>query len=694
MSLTDYAALGWALVPIPRGTKGPNRKGWNLRENCQLPAGWTQNVGLAHAYSGTCALDIDRLDDAAKYLIDHGVDLSTLLTAPDAVRIDSGRENRAKLLYKLTVPLPSKKLAAGAFELRCSSADGLTVQDVLPPSIHPETDKPYVWIGDYRAMPEIPAELLALWQGLAIAKERTTSQSGPALDLYQLRALVAKHDPDAPYDADEGGSWLKVGMAIHAATDGSQDGLALWDEWSAQGMKYEGRADLEQHWRSFKKGGVTVNWLSKGMAIEASDFSPLAEVDDISLEDDDPEIVNPPVADKPQPVRAAGDWPVLRRKKNGRIEPCYLNIHAAIRDAGFCGMQIGYDEFRAELMQAPAGVTDLSQLRPFGDNHYGELRRALEAHGFETTGMDNVRQAVGEVGIERTFDSARDWLEAQVWDGVGRVTTFLPVYFGSEDNEYTRAVGMYLWTALAGRIEEPACQADMALILFGKQGCRKSTSVAAMAPRPEQFVRLSLDLDDDDLARMMAGTLIGELPELRGLASKDLEAIKDFITGKQDKWVPKYKEFANSYPRRTILIGTTNKREFLADETGERRFLPVHVTAGQPEAIRRDLSQLWAEGLELWRTLGVAWQRAEALAPEVTKDYKITDGWEDSVAAWCAVHGDCGFNTSDVAGSALGIDIKNLNRGIEMRISKILNGLGYSKKQFRIDGIPRRLWKL
>ncbi len=47
---------------------------------------------------------------------------------------------------------------------------------------------------------------------------------------------------------------LRVGMAIHAGTGGSEAGLALWDEWSRQSEKYRSGECLRQ-WRGFKAGG-------------------------------------------------------------------------------------------------------------------------------------------------------------------------------------------------------------------------------------------------------------------------------------------------------------------------------------------------------------------------------------------------------------------------------------------------------
>lgn len=50
-------------------------------------------------------------------------------------------------------------------EFRCATREGLTVQDVLPPSIHPDTGQPYRWggKGNHLAIPEIPPALLQVW---------------------------------------------------------------------------------------------------------------------------------------------------------------------------------------------------------------------------------------------------------------------------------------------------------------------------------------------------------------------------------------------------------------------------------------------------------------------------------------------------------------------------------------------------
>ena len=184
-TLRDYIRAGLVLVPIPAGSKQPRAKHWNERARCwaspaDVPDGYSGNVGLAHAYAGTCALDIDNAALAGPALAAQGIDLAALLAAPDAVHVRSGRTGRDKLLYRLRDPLASIiRSATEGFELRCAASNGRTVQDVLPPSIHPDTGKPYQWQGDWRKLPDIPADLLALWrrmlEGATVRKVRESA---------------------------------------------------------------------------------------------------------------------------------------------------------------------------------------------------------------------------------------------------------------------------------------------------------------------------------------------------------------------------------------------------------------------------------------------------------------------------------------------------------------------------------------
>lgn len=204
----DYVARGLALVSIPIGKKGPTSKGWNKLENVitdpDSAAALNGNVGLAHAYCSptpTMALDVDDMVLAETWLAERGIVLNSLLNAGDAVQIVSGKPGRAKLLYHLPMGLdPIESLAVKemvkaedgekqvtVLEFRCSTRAGLTVQDVLPPSIHPDTGQPYRWggKGDWRKVAEIPDMLLKVWQEELFAQTKKLIRGKGRLTLFK-----------------------------------------------------------------------------------------------------------------------------------------------------------------------------------------------------------------------------------------------------------------------------------------------------------------------------------------------------------------------------------------------------------------------------------------------------------------------------------------------------------------------------
>ena len=262
-SVDAYIRHGWSLVPIPANTKGPRTPGWNLKQNAlkaqgDLPPGY--GIGLAHAYSGTMALDIDNWTVTTSLLAEYGIDLQALYDAPDAVVINSGKPGHGKLLYTMPfgAALPSKKIMHGgitAYELRCATVSGVTVQDVLPPSIHPETRQPYQWAGrgHWTRIPTIPQPLLDLWNGMLVQdKERTIATDG-SIDASWEEIKQALEAVPADCTRDE---WVSIGMALHWAgtqTDQLDQALALWNEWSATGAtKYPGEREILTQWISFK----------------------------------------------------------------------------------------------------------------------------------------------------------------------------------------------------------------------------------------------------------------------------------------------------------------------------------------------------------------------------------------------------------------------------------------------------------
>ena len=213
--VADYLAAGFSLIPIPLRRKGPVFRGWQLEHNAisghDNPRSnelIDQNIGLAHRWCRTCAVDVDDYTASVDWLRDRAINLVGLLSAANAVQIKSGRKNRAKLIYQLPPGvewLPTIKVDAVGLELRCASGDGRsTMQDVLPPSIHPDTGQAYEWVGDWRNLPTLPEALLNLWESL---RYTPTPKERPA------PGKVIKAGGRNDYLASLGGSMRRVGMS-------------------------------------------------------------------------------------------------------------------------------------------------------------------------------------------------------------------------------------------------------------------------------------------------------------------------------------------------------------------------------------------------------------------------------------------------------------------------------------------------
>lgn len=369
--------------------------------------------------------------------------------------------------------------------------------------------------------------------------------------------------------------------------------------------------------------------------------------------------------------------------KKRTILATMINIVKAIASEEIIHARIGFDSFKGRTMYAKKGV---GEWRPFTDQDYVEIRMQLENINITGLKKDLIRDGVHFVAQENIYDSAIDWINEIVpaWDGVKRIENFLHTYFGTEDSPYAKAISLYIWSALPGRVLSPGIKADMVPIFIGEQGCGKSTGVAAMCPDSDLFTEINLKTRDDDHARRMRGHLIAEISELRGINSRDEQSIKAFITRTEENWVPKYQEHDVSYKRRTFFIGTTNETTFLSDRTGNRRWLPIEVGKVDVNSIKKDCYQLWAEARDTYQIRGIQWETAQELAKERHHQYLIIEPWEEPVKDWIQRNGPSNINritTNEALIDCLEFDAKHITKGEQMRMASIFKAIGLIQRR-------------
>ena len=267
---------GFSYVPIPAGMKGPITPGWNQPESCINDATEAHrlsgNVGIAHAYckTPTCAVDIDDGKEALRFLAAKGIALKSVLTQSCPAVMCSGRPNSLKAIYRLpegVSPLLTKTIKVNGkiiLEFRCATADGKTVQDVIPPSVHPSGTK-YRWVqGLLETLTELPRELLDLWQELITAdqirsqaqqKTKTVWHAPAPLTPREVAILKDQLDYIDPNCDRE--TWRNVVWAM--LSTGSQDAFDIALEWSEKAPE---KFDIDEFYNltnSYIEGRIGLN---------------------------------------------------------------------------------------------------------------------------------------------------------------------------------------------------------------------------------------------------------------------------------------------------------------------------------------------------------------------------------------------------------------------------------------------------
>jgi predicted P-loop ATPase len=572
-------------------------------------------------------------------------------------------------------------------------------QEVMLVGTHPSGVK-YEWEGGLPAeIPEIsPAEFEAVWEGLKgkwAVKPEIVARTG-------LSRPTVERSPSAAID-DIAHFMIETGMARGWTKDGRLNIICPW--------KHEHTGDSGETETQYFPAGVggykTGNWRCMHAHCQGRTIQDVRdEIGFMDSEFDDLTAGTALTADGAAIVVVAP--PNYARMRNGEVLASAGNLELALSRDDQCGMKIRWDGFKDEIVWASPGA-DSMDWRPFRDADYMRLRIKLEkppSQGgldFKPIGRELIRDAVHFVAMGSQMDSATVWAESLQWDGVERVATFYSEYFGAANNPYTRAVGMYTWSALAGRALVPGVKADMAIILKSEQGTIKTEGIKSMAPFVDAFGELDLSKTDDVLARQTRGKLVCEISELRGLNSRDHGAIKSWVSRTHEEWVPKFKEFTTKFPRRFICLGSTNEDEFLADSTGERRWLPMEVGRTRLERLKADCEQLWAEGVHIFKTMGgVQWAEAETLAKREHGRFKVQDSWSDIIESWLAEdefgapegvrQGDKALKLHEVLQGAVGLKPGQIGRKDELRAAKVLRMLGYKNRVCRAGMTTFRGW--
>jgi putative DNA primase/helicase len=205
---------------------------------------------------------------------------------------------------------------------------------------------------------------------------------------------------------------------------------------------------------------------------------------------------------------------------------------------------------------------------------------------------------VDETAMQRFLNPVREWLKTLEWDGEPRLEKCLPGL--AEHNDYTSLVARKSMVAAVARMFEPGCKWDHTLILHGKEGLGKTHWIERMS---RGWTAPLGRLDSKDTLIALQRCWIATSDEGASMRKADAEALKEFLTRREDVFRMPYEREAQAHPRHCVIWGTTNDDVFLRNQEGNRRFLIIRVEQAVDFSLLTDhyVEQVWAEAMHLYR---------------------------------------------------------------------------------------------
>lgn len=414
-------------------------------------------------------------------------------------------------------------------------------------------------------------------------------------------------------------------------------------------------------------------------------------------------------------INGANGWmSLLDKTENGKVRATNHNITSILKNTALKPPFIFFDEFYStNFFQSapPWSKQEINEPTEIKDIDITKAVQWFSTHWSLEVQHAKVIDALDGLAYENKRHPIREHMRALVWDKKPRLDSWLKKYMGAnEDPFYLKIVGRKLLIAFVTRIFSPGCKFDQIVILQGGQGAGKSTALRILAT-DKWFTDKLGDISNKDALMIMHRHALIEIGELDSMRKSDVESFKLFASTQVDVFRKPYGHLTESYPRQSVMIGTTNKKEFLVDETGNRRFWPVGVADElEIDSLKADRDQLIAEAVAAYDSGELLWfenwKSAEAikfkkLAEAVQNKFTVSDDWESEVEA-VFQKTDHGLNLNGFTMLQLWSQMQgfgsaspgSLTMQVSLRVGKILRSMGFDKKSSSLlsKGKDQKLW--
>jgi predicted P-loop ATPase len=716
---------GFALVPLPPKTKRPLSDDWGKNVITDPDAASeffterpTWNLGVALGPSRLCSFDVDDIDATRAIFEEFGWDLEALRAGAPTIQ---GRPDGFRIMFKvpdgveldyhaLTWPKRDGGGRFTVFELR--AAHDQQRQDVLPPSIHPDTGNPYIWTTKPNGhIPPPPDFMLQIWKNWGALKpqlqaicpwapkpepKRPTKpaparEGGSVIEKYNAAYTIEAELQRHGY-TEHGKRWLSPhsGTKLPGVTvlDGNKCYIhhasdPLCSDESGQPV---GPFDLYCYYDHGNDVRKAVRAAAEALGLERRP-PPNAPTSAPTIDPETGEIITTPPAPpgtlpRYQAVEAYG----LTCNSKGVPDASVSNIVNVLLSDKNLARKIWFDEF----LDRVCTIWRSDETREWGDVDDIKLQVYLQQTlGMPRLGKQSVQDAVIMVANMDRRNEAKAYIDGITWDGTERLAAFMVDCFGAEPSEYTSAASRNFWLSLVARVLRPGCKVDTMVVLEGAQGAGKSMGLSIIGGK--WFAEAHESPTSKDFFLGLAGKMLVEIGEMDAFSRSEVTKVKQVITCQTDRYRAPYERHAADHQRRCVFAGTTNRDDWNKDETGARRFWPIYCGDIRHDLIRANRDQLFAEAAAALAAGANWWDMPAEATLSQQEARRDVDSLEDDIAGWSL--GRSEITTRDIMNDLMRLPIEKQDRNLQMRIAKALRSLHWVKLVAWRGSKAVRVWR-
>lgn len=382
------------------------------------------------------------------------------------------------------------------------------------------------------------------------------------------------------------------------------------------------------------------------------------------------------------------------RNKEGNIKTnSLMNIELILDNDPELKDMFKFNEFTGEI-EVVKGNPELhiakgQLLDRYVDEIASYVERAVD-YDHVLFNSDRIRSAISVIASKHAFNPVKEYFDTaeKVWDGDDRLHNVFSDYLGVEKTPATDLIANIWFRGAVAKAYSPMVKFDFVLDLVGGQGAGKTTFLQKIAPLgyyTDQFLSFT---DKDDFAVMRRSLIVND-DELTATSNSSFEELKKFVTLQMFEYRKPYGHTAERFPKNFVMARTTNELYYLKDKTGERRFLPIHVSkAAQKFHPVTDLTaeyvqQLWGQVASEYRKNQSFYlpEEEESVLNEQRENFMYTDEVEDQIEMMLdSAFEDRTFVTASEIALQMGVSDLTTNRKLSNQIANVMiNRFGWCK---------------